>query len=113
MPGQQRADDLPRTDRLTCSDSRFYWLIGGADPVGVVDGDHRTPGHHAGECDRPRGGAADLRALRGRKVHAAVPASPYDGRRIEALHHGGRCTGRPLIASSRPPELMRLLHSGL
>ena len=111
VPRQQGADDLSRIHRLTRTDARFHRLIGGADPVSVVDRDHRAPGNRAGEDDRSRSGAADLRAFRGRKIDSPVPASPHHGRRIETLHDGGRCAGGPLVTSAWTPGLQGLFHT--
>lgn len=74
-----------------------HGFVGRPQPVGVPDGDHRTPGHRAGEEHYAWAGGSDVRARGGGQVDAAVTGQPRLRWRIEPSH---RLRG----AGERPAE---------
>ena len=60
VPGQEVPDEAACRHVLTGGNGRLDRLVGCADPVSVVQGDHGATGHHPREGDCSRPGRADL-----------------------------------------------------
>lgn len=58
------ANDLPGSDEIVLVDPGVDRFVGGADAIGVIDGDYRFAGYHPGKSDLAVLGSVDWCAHR-------------------------------------------------
>ncbi len=95
MPGQQHAQRGAGRHHVTGVHPGTYRLVGGPQPSGVADGDHRSAGDHAGEEHRAGPGGPDGGTGRGGEVHAPVAGEPGQRGWVERAYRSGRAVERP------------------
>jgi hypothetical protein len=95
--GGERAQEVPRGDRIAPDQVGLHRQVGGAQ-VAVDHAHQRRARHRAREVHPPGTGRADLPAgLRG-QVHAQVSGQPAQFGRVEGAQHLGRRVHRPAPA---------------
>ncbi|GAA3081412.1 hypothetical protein GCM10020254_27240 [Streptomyces goshikiensis] len=87
--GEDR-DHLARRHLLALRDQWPDRLVRRPQPARKGQGEDPAPRHRPGEVHPPRAYRADLRAHRGRQVHAAVPGRVRPRRRVPPPDHGQR-----------------------
>lgn len=69
-------DDSPAPDMLAHSDSRMHRLVGGSQPVGMLDGHDRRSRHHSGKRHHATARGNDFLARVSAQIHTSVPRLP-------------------------------------
>jgi hypothetical protein len=102
---RQRPDGGAAPHLQAGGDGGLDRLVGGPQPVGVVDAHHRAAGDHAGEDDRPVAGGQHRTVRYTLQVDAAVPGRVRVGQPLEGTRDRQRT-----VQGRRPEEAGR--HGG-
>jgi hypothetical protein len=113
MPGAECAQDRATHHGRARRHRRRHGLVGRAQPVGVLHGDHPAAGQRPGEDHDTRGGGAHGGTAAGGQVDAAVAGTVAVRRCHERPDHrrSGR-TERPAVRGTRRAGPVRLARTG-
>jgi hypothetical protein len=112
MAGREVAEDGAAGHRLPRGHHRVDRLVGAAQAVGVVDGDHVAVDQEPGVGDDPVGDGEHRVARVAAEVDTSVSGTPRRIRRIEAAQHRVRRRQRPREAGRRDRSRWGLARRG-